>query len=468
MPPDFITTSGRNYCYITKDLLLLEEGRPSSQPPESLSEKPPRGLSVFESFQREGALPCGRRPLLLLLLPALLVTLVAQAIPFGAAGYPHQPNQAGAHASMQVELLLHGGGPADPASPRADRLEGGVAVNRNSLKELKARNDIIAVARELGIEVPPGGVMRCIAPENHSSGDQVPSMRFDKKRQRVKCWGCLKIDFDVIGLVQHIKRCTFREAVALLQARAGSAESATIGRSYRSTSKVNQAVAVSALTQFGYQATLRLDRGGKQYLLGRGLSEQVIRDYRLGFVDNYNEVTAALTGNARDRTVQKAAGITSLYYYGAKGIAFVTIPYLTAGEIGRRSVLAVKARAITSPLPEGVQKYIITSGTVPSLYNAAILKTTDQVFICEGEIDCLTLVTYGYPAVGVPGWAAFKPDWAGQFGGKDVLLALDADQAGDKGARDIERLLRDHARRIRRVNLPRGSDINEFFGNGAK
>jgi site-specific DNA-methyltransferase (adenine-specific) len=62
-----------------------------------------------------------------------------------------------------------------------------------------------------------------------------------------------------------------------------------------------------------------------------------------------------------------------------------------------------------------------------------------RVLICEGEIDALTAILAGQVGVGLPGWSHFKDAWIGDFRGKDVILVLDADEAGQKGTRDIAR-----------------------------
>lgn len=57
--------------------------------------------------------------------------------------------------------------------------------------------------------------------------------------------------------------------------------------------------------------------------------------------------------------------------------------------------------------------------------------------ICEGEIDALTAIQAGEIGVGLPGWSHWKDAWIGDFKGKDVVLVMDADDAGRKGTRDI-------------------------------
>jgi len=341
-------------------------------------------------------------------------------------------------------------------------------MNPSFIRTVKERNDIIDVARNLGLKVPSNGVMQCLAPEKHGRGDKHPSMRFDKKRQRVKCWGCDEINLDVIGLVQRLKRIPFTEAVKWLAARAKLEAPATRSAargSPPSSKKVPVHVITGALNLFAQAACKRIGRGGHQYLVDRGINPRVIASHYIGYVDDYKSVQVMLPSPANEPVVLQEAGLSSFYNFGKHQIPFVTFPYLSVEEGGAKRVRAIKARA-TVPVPDGVSKYLCTSGTIPFLYNAEVLDSADRVFICEGEIDTLTLETHGYQAVGVPGWGGFKAGWAELFTGKEVFLVLDADAAGARGARSIAKLLDGIASSVRKVSLPRDVDVNELFKNG--
>jgi hypothetical protein len=68
----------------------------------------------------------------------------------------------------------------------------------------------------------------------------------------------------------------------------------------------------------------------------------------------------------------------------------------------------------------------------------------DRIAICEAPIDALILQAAGFPALALLGtvWPAWLVD---ALAGKDVALAQDADEAGDKSAVDLGALLIDRA-----------------------
>ena len=91
-----------------------------------------------------------------------------------------------------------------------------------------------------------------------------------------------------------------------------------------------------------------------------------------------------------------------------------------------------------------------------------------ELIIVEGELDCMTLVQLGYQnVVSVPGgasnldWIESDFDWLSRF--DTLFLCLDADDAGEKGARKIAKRL--GSWRCRRMRLP-FKDANECLQRG--
>jgi DNA primase len=89
-----------------------------------------------------------------------------------------------------------------------------------SAAELKRQiPDVAIVAGDLyGIDFKKG-VARCVFPQNHRHGDCDPSLRHDRKKDRLFCasQNCLgEKGVDAIGLVQRMDRCSFPEAIQKL------------------------------------------------------------------------------------------------------------------------------------------------------------------------------------------------------------------------------------------------------------
>lgn len=138
------------------------------------------------------------------------------------------------------------------------------------------------------------------------------------------------------------------------------------------------------------------------------------------------------------------------------GAKWLTIPHYNDGRL-----VNIKSRS----LPPAEKSFKRVKGCRSVLYNAdAISQNHDEIFLCEGEFDTLTLIDRGIlNAVGTTaGAGAFLPEWRVQFEAvKKIYLCYDADAAGRAGARKVANALgRD---RCCNVTLPEGEDLNSFL-----
>jgi 5S rRNA maturation endonuclease (ribonuclease M5) len=81
-----------------------------------------------------------------------------------------------------------------------------------------------------------------------------------------------------------------------------------------------------------------------------------------------------------------------------------------------------------------------------------------RVYVCEGETDGISLIDCGIEAdgtvavVAIPGASCWRQEWNALFAGRDVLVATDADEAGEKAATRITAALTGTAARVLRLN----------------
>lgn len=173
----------------------------------------------------------------------------------------------------------------------------------------------------------------------------------------------------------------------------------------------------------------QIDAGGAAYLMGRGIGREVAATYLLG------SVVEPLVGDDD--------------YAGR-----LAIPYIT-----RAGVVDIRYRAL---VPEQTPKYLSRSGAQSKLYNVtALLKNSDTIAICEGEIDAITMdALVGIPAVGVPGANNWRRHFSLLFEDySQVFIMCDGDQAGKEFGKKISSEI-DGATVI---HCPEGSDVNDLF-----
>ena len=107
-------------------------------------------------------------------------------------------------------------------------------------------------------------------------------------------------------------------------------------------------------------------------------------------------------------------------------------------------------------IPEDVEKPIY-------LLNFMLQESKDTLYICESQINCLTLQGWGYPAVGLFGTGS-----ANQFkllnsltNIREYYLVFDGDQAGDNATQKFIKNIRKDVL-INIVKIPRGKDVNDL------
>ncbi|MGA4950468.1 hypothetical protein [Streptomyces lydicamycinicus] len=181
-----------------------------------------------------------------------------------------------------------------------------------------------------------------------------------------------------------------------------------------------------------YEAALHSPAGDRaaEYLTNRGLSEDSVRSFRLGYVEN------PLPGH------ESAHG-------------YISIPYIT-----RAGVVTVRFRRLGDG--DG-PKYRSLPGDPPRIYNPnALLVPSDYIAICEGEFDTEITEQVDIPAVGIAGVSAWKDYFARCFKGyKAVFILADADDKG-QGMEFAEKIA-PQISNGRISPMAEGHDVTSFF-----
>ncbi len=138
----------------------------------------------------------------------------------------------------------------------------------------------------------------------------------------------------------------------------------------------------------------------------------------------------------------------------------MSFPYWSDDSRKKGSVTAIKYRDIHG-------RKSSETGSRRSIYNVEEVRGAGRVIICEGESDTMlawSIKPRGYEVCGVPGASVARGQWeiwALEFlFAEKILIAFDADEAGDKGAALGMSILGDKAMRIRPDD---GLDITDHY-----
>jgi DNA primase len=305
--------------------------------------------------------------------------------------------------------------------------------------------------------------------------ERTPSFSVDAQEKLYHCFGC-GVGGDTIKFVEEKEGLGFAEAVELLADRYG-VELEREREDPRAEAKRQQRRRLGELldrTASFYASYLwDSDEAGKarEYMAQRGLGEEVLRAFAVGYAPSaWDKVL--LRGQRAGFKVEELRGV-GLVQRGRGGGEYdrfrSRIMFPIRDRRGR--TLGFGGRAMRSD--QGA-KYVNTAETdffhkSKMLYGidlakAAIAKAGRAVVV-EGYTDVLALHQGGIEeAVGVMGTAITEEQVASLSGMVDeVVLALDADSAGQEAMLRAQRVAGDRKMRLRVAAMPPGEDPAEMM-----
>ncbi len=305
--------------------------------------------------------------------------------------------------------------------------------------------------------------------------ERTPSFSVDAQEKLYHCFGC-GVGGDTIKFVEEKEGLGFAEAVELLADRYG-VELEREKEDPRAEAKRQQRRRLSELldrTASFYAAYLwDSDEAGKarEYLAQRGLGEEVLRAFDVGYAPSaWDKVL--LRGQRAGFKVEELRGV-GLVQRGRGGGEYdrfrsrIMFPIRdrrgrTLGFGGRAMRSDQGAKYVNTAETDFFHKSTMLYGI--DLAKAAIAKAGRAVVV-EGYTDVLALYQAGIEeAVGVMGTAITEEQVASLSGMVDeVVLALDADAAGQEAMLRAQRVAAGRKMRLRVAAMPAGEDPAEMM-----
>jgi DNA primase catalytic core len=343
-------------------------------------------------------------------------------------------------------------------------------IPESELERLKVEVRVEELARARGIELRRHGadlVGLCPFHDDHE-----PSLVISPGKNLWHCLGACGTGGTAIDWVMRAEGISFRHAVELLRAGlpALAAEGPVVERS--TVPKLAPPVEADAddrelLTQVVdyYHETLKQSPEALAYLEKRGLrGEELIGEFRLGFAnrtlgyrlpEKNRKAGAELRGRLSRLGVLRESGHE--HFNGS-----LVIPVFDSAG----AVVELYGRKITPGLREGTPAHLYLPGPHRGVWNEAALAASKEIILCESLIDALTFWCAGYRHVtasyGVNGFTQDHRDALKKHGTRRVLIAYDADAAGDRAAEELARELMADGVECLRVRFPCGLDANDY------
>jgi len=314
--------------------------------------------------------------------------------------------------------------------------------------------------------------------------EKTPSFSVHATRQFFHCFGCGKSG-DVFKFIQEIEKVSFGEAVRLLAQKLGLALPKT---HYSSEFEAEDAKQRGQLIEMHERACkffedhLRRPEGAhaRQYLSGRGLTDETIRTFRIGYApDSGFTLRDRLKADFNDELMRRS-GLFS-WKEGADANIYSRfrnrIMFPIANESGK--IIAFTGRTLATDEKAG-PKYmnspetpIYSKGRV--LYNLDRAKEAIRKFeytiIVEGQMDCIAVYSAGFNNVVASSGTAFTETQVrllGRFSKevkKQIVVNFDPDTAGAAATDRSLAMLVEEEFDVKILRLEAGFDPDLFIRN---
>jgi DNA primase len=310
--------------------------------------------------------------------------------------------------------------------------------------------------------------------------EKTGSFNVNGSRQFFYCFGC-QATGDVFTFVGRMENVGFPEAVRIVAQKCGiplpkrefsSPEEAAEARLRGKLLDLHETAAA------WFEEQLRSPEGAlaREYLAGRGLTDEGIKKFRVGYApDSFNALRDKLSGMADQETL-RASGLFSSKEQGdgSQGPIYdrfrkrVTFPICNEG--GR--VIAFTARALETGEKAGA-KYInspetplYTKGQV--LFNLdkakSAIRALEFALLVEGQMDCISVFLAGIQNVIATSGTAFTEQQVAilKRHTSKLFVNFDPDSAGANAAEKSIALLTEEGFEIKIVTLEGGLDPDRF------
>jgi DNA primase len=285
-----------------------------------------------------------------------------------------------------------------------------------------------------------------------------------------KCFGC-GASGDVITFVREVEHLDFVGAVEWLAAKGGINLRYTTGGEGRDRQRRTRLVEAVAAAVAWYHERLLSGadaRAARDYLRTRGITGDTARRYQLGWApDGWDDLVHALNLPA---DVMRDAGLAFTNRAGRLQDVFrarVLFPIFTeAGDAVAFGGRILPGSADPAKYKNSAESPVYTKSKV--LYGLnwakAEIVRQDRVVVCEGYTDVIGMATAGVPvAVATCGTALTAEHFRllKRFANR-VVLAFDADEAGQGAADRFYQWERDLDLQVSVARLPAGTDPGQL------
>jgi DNA primase len=340
------------------------------------------------------------------------------------------------------------------------------------LEKLKQEVSLLDLVQSYGVELKKKGkdlIGLCPFHDDHS-----PSLVISPDKNLWHCMGACQEGGSVIDWVMKSEGVSLRHALEILKQRENLKPGALGGdvkhikqTSIRKLSTFDHSAdnqqLLNQVMNF-YHETLKQSPEGLDYLQQRGLKNpEMIDHFKLGLANRSLCYRLPMrVCKAGDDIRAKLQGLGILRENGHEHFrGSLIIPVFDEYE----NVVEIYGRRIGGRLRKETVVHLYLPGPHQGVWNISALAASKEIILCEALIDALTFWCYGFRNVtssyGINGFTRDHLEAFKRHGIERVLIAYDADEAGNKAAEALGRRLTAEGIECFRIQFPVSMDANQ-------
>lgn len=346
-------------------------------------------------------------------------------------------------------------------------------MNESLIQEIRSKADIVEVIQHYVPLIKKGKNYVAVCPFHD---DHDPSMSISQDKQIFKCFVC-GAGGNVFNFVKDYEKIQFNDAVIKVANYIGY----TLDEKYIiNQTKIDpkQQALYNVLNEYVKYSRYILNTedaiDAKKYLYNRGLDDNIIQKFEIGYNLNNDQSTKFLLAKGFDLESCVKTNITRINEFGSKDVFNQRIVFPIHNPQGQ--VVAFTARTMN---PNESSKYInstetplYTKGNLLFNYHRAIksIKQQKEIIIVEGVMDVIALDRVNIEnVVATLGTACTKEQISLiQNASNNVVLCYDSDVAGQTATLKLARLLIAHKLNVSIIQNNTGLDLDEIIEQKSK
>ncbi len=341
--------------------------------------------------------------------------------------------------------------------------------SKEIMEEVRNANDIVDVVGHYVSLKGAGNSYKGLCPFH---GEKTPSFHVNKSMQIFKCFGCGEVG-DVFSFIGKIENINFIQSVQMLAERANialpepemSEHDRRRARLLQSLNEINK----EAATYFFFKLRTEEGRPAYEYLRNRGLSDDTIKRFGLGFAGKYSDgLYKYLKEKGFSDDILKVSGLFTITEKGAYDKFWNRVMFPIMDSTNK--VIAFGGRIMGKA--ENAPKYLNSPETElfsksNNLYAQNIVRKTKRNFIllCEGYMDVIALHQAGMDNAVASLGTALTAKQAGKIAkyADTCVITYDSDGAGVKAALRAIPILKNAGLSVKILNMAPYKDPDEFI-----